>query len=62
MVISSRIDHESNSGSAVSLSRDQVMTAGEVAEFLQVPVSTVYCLANRGELPATPNPDADPSS
>ena len=32
MVISSRIDHESNSDSALSLSRDQVMTACEVAE------------------------------
>ena len=35
------------------MSRDQVMTAGEVAELLQMPVSTVYYLANRGELPAT---------
>jgi excisionase family DNA binding protein len=34
------------------LTRDQVMTASEVAELLQMPVSTVYYLARRGELPA----------
>jgi len=34
------------------LTRDQVMTAGEVAELLHLPVSTVYYLARRGELPA----------
>ncbi len=28
------------------------MTASEVAELLHLPVSTVYCLARRGELPA----------
>jgi excisionase family DNA binding protein len=36
----------------VGLTRDQVMTASEVAELLQMPVSTVYHLARRGELPA----------
>ena len=36
----------------VGLTRDQVMTAGEVAELLQMPVSTVYHLARQGELPA----------
>lgn len=36
----------------VGLTRDQVMTASEVAELLQMPVSTVYYLARRGELPA----------
>jgi excisionase family DNA binding protein len=42
-----------NSGRrTVGLTRDQVMTAGEVAELLQLPVSTVYYLARRGELPA----------
>jgi excisionase family DNA binding protein len=34
------------------LTRDQVMTAGEVAELLHLPVSTVYYLAARGEIPA----------
>jgi excisionase family DNA binding protein len=34
------------------LTRDQVMTAGEVAELLHLPVSTVYYLARRGEIPA----------
>ena len=35
------------------LTRDEVMTAMEVAELLQLPVSTVYYLARRGEIPAT---------
>jgi excisionase family DNA binding protein len=34
------------------LTRDEVMTAIEVAELLHLPVSTVYYLARRGELPA----------
>ena len=34
------------------LTRDEVMTASEVAELLHLPVSTVYYLARRGELPA----------
>ena len=34
------------------LTRDQVMTAREVAELLHLPVSTVYHLARQGELPA----------
>lgn len=34
------------------LTRDEVMTAAEVAELLHLPVSTVYYLARRGELPA----------
>ena len=28
------------------------MTASEVGELLHLPVSTVYCLARRGEIPA----------
>jgi excisionase family DNA binding protein len=36
----------------VGLTRDQVMTASEVAELLHMPVSTVYYLARQGELPA----------
>jgi excisionase family DNA binding protein len=35
-----------------ALTRDQVMTAAEVAELLQLPVSTIYYLARRGDLPA----------
>jgi excisionase family DNA binding protein len=36
----------------VALTRDEVMTASEVADLLHMPVSTVYYLARRGELPA----------
>ncbi len=36
----------------VGLTRDEVMTASEVADLLRMPVSTVYYLARRGELPA----------
>lgn len=35
------------------LTRDEVMTAPEVAELLHMPLSTVYYLARRGELPAS---------
>lgn len=34
------------------LTRDEVMTASEVGDLLHLPVSTVYYLARRGELPA----------
>jgi excisionase family DNA binding protein len=34
------------------LTRDEVMTAREVGELLHLPVSTVYYLAQRGEIPA----------
>lgn len=34
------------------LTRADVMTATQVAELLQLPVSTVYYLARRGEIPA----------
>ena len=37
---------------ALTLTRDEVMTAREVADLLRMPVSTVYELARRGELPA----------
>jgi len=40
-------------GARVALTRDEVMTAPEVAELLHLPVSTVYYLARRGELPAS---------
>jgi len=39
-------------GVRVGLTRDEVMTAVEVAELLHLPVSTVYYLARRGEIPA----------
>ena len=35
-----------------ALTRDEVMTAREVADLLKMPVSTIYQLARRGELPA----------
>jgi excisionase family DNA binding protein len=35
-----------------ALTRDDVMTASEVADLLKMPVSTIYELARRGELPA----------
>lgn len=34
------------------LTREEVMTASEVADLLHLPVSTVYYLARRGEIPA----------
>ena len=34
------------------LTRDEVMTASQVGELLHLPVSTVYYLARRGEIPA----------
>jgi excisionase family DNA binding protein len=37
---------------AVTLTRDEVMTAREVAELLRMPTSTVYELARRGVVPA----------
>ncbi len=37
----------------VGLTRAEVMTASEVGELLHLPVSTVYYLARRGELPAS---------
>ena len=35
-----------------TLTRDEVMTAREVADLLRLPTSTVYELARHGELPA----------
>ncbi|MCL2395143.1 MAG: helix-turn-helix domain-containing protein [Acidimicrobiaceae bacterium] len=35
------------------LTRDEVMTAREVADLLKMPVSTIYQLARRGDLPAS---------
>ena len=39
-------------GTKRRLTRSEVMTATEVADLLRMPVSTVYELARRGELPA----------
>ena len=35
------------------LTREEVMTASEVADLLHLPVSTVYELARKGQLPAS---------
>ena len=45
-------DATTAAGSRCGLTRDEVMTASEVAELLHLPVSTVYYLARRGEIPA----------
>jgi excisionase family DNA binding protein len=39
--------------SSSALTRDEVMTGREVADLLKMPVSTIYQLARRGELPAS---------
>lgn len=47
------INHSSSPiGTSGGLTRHEVMTASEVAELLHLPVSTVYYLARRGEIPA----------
>ena len=50
----SEFNHRSDATPAgrVGLTRDEVMTASEVADLLHLPVSTVYYLAGRGEIPA----------
>lgn len=40
-------------GGSNFLTRDEVMTAREVAELLRMPISTVYELARKGVLPAS---------
>ncbi len=45
-------DMQASPSRRVGLTRDEVMTAREVSELLALPVSTVYELARRGELPA----------
>lgn len=40
-------------GGSGFLTRDEVMTAREVAELLRMPTSTVYELARKGVLPAS---------
>jgi len=39
--------------STCGLTRDEVMTAREVAELLRMPTSTVYELARKGVIPAS---------
>jgi excisionase family DNA binding protein len=48
-----QIDRLGDPDGRVPLTRDEVMTASEVAELLHLPVSTVYYLARRGKLPAS---------
>jgi excisionase family DNA binding protein len=43
---------QSSTSGAGFLTRDEVITAREVADLLRMPTSTVYELAQRGELPA----------
>lgn len=43
----------SGAGGSGFLTRDEVMTAREVAELLRMPTSTVYELARKGVLPAS---------
>ncbi len=45
-------DTQTSSSARRGLTRDEVLTAREVSELLALPVSTVYALARRGELPA----------
>jgi excisionase family DNA binding protein len=40
-----------HAGARNGLTRDEVMTAIEVADLLGIPVSTVYYLARQGQLP-----------
>jgi excisionase family DNA binding protein len=46
------IDRGATGIASSGLTRDDVMTGCEVAELLRLPVSTVYYLAGRGEIPA----------
>ncbi len=40
-------------GSSEFLTREEVMTAREVADFLRMPTSTVYAVTRKGVLPAS---------
>jgi len=48
-----QVNNSRDPSGCVPLTHAEVMTAGEVAELLHLPVSTVYYLARRGELPAS---------
>lgn len=43
----------SDASARLLFTRDEVMTAREVADLLKMPVSTIYQLARRGEIPAS---------
>jgi excisionase family DNA binding protein len=51
--ITEPVEQVSSSGGSGFLTRDEVMTAREVAELLRMPTSTVYELARKGVLPAS---------
>lgn len=53
LMATSQIARSRDAGGRVALTRDEVMTAPEVAQLLHLPLSTVYYLARRGELPAS---------
>jgi excisionase family DNA binding protein len=46
------IDRGARGIASSGLTRDDVMTACEVADLLRLPVSTVYYVAGRGQIPA----------
>jgi excisionase family DNA binding protein len=50
--ITESAESQSTTGGSGFLTREEVMTAREVAELLRMPTSTVYELARRGVLPA----------
>jgi excisionase family DNA binding protein len=50
--IDRRDPHPTPIGVRVGLCREDVMTAREVADLLNMPVSTVYHLARQGDIPA----------
>ena len=52
-VATSSLPHPTTSLTRIPLTRSDVLTAAEVAELLQLPLSTVYHLARTGQLPAS---------
>jgi excisionase family DNA binding protein len=51
--ITERWESTPTTGNSAVLTRDEVMTAREVADFLRMPTSTVYELVRKGVLPAS---------
>jgi len=51
--IAEPVERVSELGRSGFLTRDEVMTAREVADLLRMPTSTVYELARKGVLPAS---------
>ncbi len=47
------LESTSTARSSGLLTRDEVMTAAEVADLLRVPTSTIYELARKGAVPAS---------